>query len=58
MTCAPDAKQVLPNGHKILSALTIDDDVIVPATGIRGALRTLMTILTGGTLAMSIQRPI
>ena len=28
----------------------IGDDVIVPATGIRGALRTLMTVLTGGTL--------
>jgi|GEM_PF-1210659 len=37
-------------GHKTYAVLTIGDDVIVPATGIRGALRTLMTILTGGTL--------
>ncbi len=37
-------------GHKTYQALTIGPDVIVPATGVRGALRTLMTILTGGTL--------
>ena len=36
--------------HKTYQALTIGNDVIVPATGVRGALRTLMTILTGGTL--------
>ena len=36
--------------HKTYRALTIGNDVIVPATGIRGALRTLMTILTNGTL--------
>jgi len=38
------------HGHKSYAALTIGDDVIVPATGIRGALRTLLTVLTGGTL--------
>ncbi len=37
-------------GHKTYAALTIGNDVIVPATGIRGALRTLLTVLTGGTL--------
>jgi hypothetical protein len=37
-------------GHKTYKALTIDNDVILPSTGIRGALRTLMTILSGGTL--------
>ncbi|ETX06257.1 RAMP superfamily CRISPR-associated protein [Candidatus Entotheonella palauensis] len=37
-------------GHKTYAALAIGPDVIVPATGVRGALRTLMTILTGGTL--------
>lgn len=36
--------------HKMYRALAIGNDVIVPATGIRGALRTLLTILTGGTL--------
>lgn len=30
--------------------LSIGDDVVVPATGIRGALRTMLTVLTGGTL--------
>jgi len=38
------------NGHKYYKALTIGKDVIVPATGVRGALRTLMTIISGGTL--------
>ncbi len=50
MTCDPIAKETLKNGHKVLRALTIENDVIVPATGVRGALRTLLTILTGGTL--------
>lgn len=36
--------------HKTFKALSIDNDVIVPATGVRGALRTLMTVLTNGTL--------
>jgi len=36
--------------HQTYRALTIDNDVIVPATGVRGALRTLLTILTGGSL--------
>ncbi len=36
--------------HKTYQALKIGNDVIVPATGIRGALRTLLTILTSGTL--------
>lgn len=36
--------------HQIYRALTIDDDVIVPATGVRGSLRTLLTILCSGTL--------
>lgn len=37
-------------GHKAYKALQIGTDVIVPASGVRGSLRTLMTILTGGTL--------
>ncbi len=36
--------------HKSYDVLRIGPDVIVPATGIRGALRTLLTVLTGGTL--------
>jgi hypothetical protein len=36
--------------HQVLHALTIGDDVIVPATGVRGFLRSLITILTGGPL--------
>jgi hypothetical protein len=49
LTCSP-----IPvsdkSEHKTYKALTIDNDVILPSTGIRGALRTLMTILSGGTL--------
>jgi hypothetical protein len=46
-----DPKPVDQNkDHKEYRALTIGDDVIVPATGVKGALRTLLTILTGGTL--------
>lgn len=37
-------------GHRTFGVLAIGEDVIVPATGVRGALRTLMSILTGGTL--------
>jgi hypothetical protein len=49
LTCHPkhvDDK----NGHKTYQALKIGTDVIVPATGIRGSVRTLLTVLTAGTL--------
>ncbi len=49
-SCHPDPIEPAENGHQTLAALTIGKDVIVPATGIRGSLRTLMTILTNGTL--------
>lgn len=49
MTCNPKPVSE-KNGHKSYQALTIGNDVIVPATGIRGAMRTLMTIISGGTL--------
>ena len=49
MTCAPEPVDPKAD-HKTYRALTIGDDVVVPATGVRGALRTLMTVLTGGTL--------
>jgi len=39
------------NGHQRFEALTIGDDVIVPATGVRGALRYLTTIVTGSSLS-------
>jgi hypothetical protein len=44
LTCMPTATEGV---HAVTA---IGDDVIVPATGVRGALRTLMTVLTGGTL--------
>jgi hypothetical protein len=37
--------------HKTYEALTIGNDVVVPATGVRGALRSLLSIITGGTLS-------
>ncbi len=47
----PDPTPVDPDSdHKEYRALVLGDDVIVPATGVRGALRTLLTIITGGTL--------
>jgi len=49
LTCSPVPVSDKPE-HKTYRALTIDNDVILPSTGIRGALRTLMTILSGGTL--------
>ena len=44
LSCMPTQTEGV---HAITS---IGDDVVVPATGVRGALRTLMTVLTGGTL--------
>ena len=38
------------NAHKKYKALTIGNDVILPATSVRGSLQSLMTIITGGTL--------
>ena len=49
LSCNPEP-ETDPNDHKHYRALTIGDDVIVPATGVRGALRTLMTVISGGTL--------
>lgn len=36
--------------HQSYRALTVGNDAIVPATGVRGALRALMSAITGGTL--------
>lgn len=43
----PDKEE---DGHKTYAALTLGADVIIPSTGVRGALRSLLSILTGGTL--------
>ena len=50
MTCNPVPVSGDKEQHKVFKALTIGNDVVVPATGVRGALRTLMTVLSGGTL--------
>ncbi|MDR2439799.1 MAG: hypothetical protein LBE12_10580 [Planctomycetaceae bacterium] len=39
-------------GHAEYKALTIGNDVIVPATSVRGALRYLLTVVTGGPLTV------
>jgi len=49
MSCHPEPVANEP-GHKTFAALKIGPDVIVPATGIRGSLRTLLTVLTAGSL--------
>lgn len=49
MTCHPVPEKET-KGHKAYKALTIGPDVILPATGVRGAVRTLLTVITGGTL--------
>ena len=36
--------------HKEYHAMTMGNDVVLPATSVRGGLRTLMTVLVGGTL--------
>lgn len=47
----PYNEDILENGyHPVYKALSIGNDIIVPATGIRGALRNMITIITGGTL--------
>jgi len=48
LTSDPDPTEL--NRHRIHKVLAIGDDVIVPATGVRGALRSLLSLLTGGTL--------
>jgi hypothetical protein len=50
LTCSPDPVETNAP-HKVYPALTSGDDVILPATGVRGSLRTLMTIIAGGTLS-------
>jgi CRISPR-associated protein (TIGR03986 family) len=46
----PFSSEQKKEGHKVYEALAIENDIIVPASSIRGALRTLMTIIVGGTL--------
>lgn len=49
LTCSPQASNVR-DGHRTHPVLAIGKDVIVPATGVRGMLRSLLAMLTGGTL--------
>ena len=49
MTCSPVPVSE-KNEHKTFKALNIGNDIVLPSTGVRGALRTLMTIISGGTL--------
>ena len=49
LSCSPEPSGE-DKGHRAYTALTIGEDVIVPATGVRGALRSMMTIIAGGTL--------
>lgn len=50
LSCDPTTESGKQGEHRIYRALTVGPDVIVPATGVKGALRSLLTILTGGTL--------
>ena len=50
LSCTPIPTHETKGGHKTYQTLTIGDDVIVPASWIRGSLRTQLTILTRGTL--------
>jgi len=51
MSCSPEEHQSKENkNHKEYRALTINNDVIVPATSVRGALRHMMTAITGAAL--------
>ena len=51
MSCSPEEYQSKENkNHKEYRALTINNDVIVPATSVRGALRHMMTAITGAAL--------
>lgn len=50
LSCAPEAVHQTAAGHVTYSALQIGNDIIVPASGVRGSLRTLLTTIMGGTL--------
>ncbi len=49
LTCETGGTSDL-NRHRTYRVLALGSDAVVPATGVRGALRSLLTILTGGTL--------
>ncbi|MCC5848934.1 MAG: hypothetical protein JJU29_12680 [Verrucomicrobia bacterium] len=51
LSSALDPRQEQKTGHQQLNALRIGDDVVLPASGVRGALKSLMTVLSGGTLS-------
>ncbi len=49
LTCSPDAVSE-KNDHKAYKLLRYGKDVVMPSTGVRGSLRSLMSIIAGGTL--------
>ncbi len=53
LTCSPvgEGGSVEGERHRKYPVLRVGDDVIVPATGVRGALRSMMSIVVGGTLS-------
>ncbi|MCA9259012.1 MAG: hypothetical protein KDA61_07425, partial [Planctomycetales bacterium] len=50
LTAAAERERHDSRKHQRLAALTIGDDVIVPATSVRGSLRSLVSLLTDGAL--------
>lgn len=51
LCCSPiPVNSANADGHKVFKALTIGNDVVMPASSIRGALRTLITIITGSSI--------
>jgi hypothetical protein len=50
LTCHPEGRGQ-EGQHQTYKALAIGNDVIVPASGVRGALRFLLTVVTGGPLS-------
>lgn len=61
MTLHPEPAQKIETKdttHMKYKALRIAEDVIVPSTGVRGALRTLLTVISGGTLGYIDQQAI
>lgn len=51
LTSACDPAHKNKTGHQTLHALRIGNNVVLPASSVRGSLRSLMTVLSGGTLS-------
>ena len=46
----PKSEKIVNKDHKEYNSIVIGNDVILPASSVRGSLHSLMTILTGGSL--------